>query len=283
MRRERGRVPMKASARTERDMPLKIAVYGICKNELHNVGPFLENTKDADCVVICDTGSTDNTPWRVSGFEDARITLHHIHVEPFRFDVARNAALALVPADVDVCVSLDLDERLEPDWRAGIERAWAAYPDTTKLGVRYQKDGMQEFIHNSRVHKRNGYYWKDPCHEAIYPWMSDDNVVVSKSVKIVHHPDLQKPRDRLNLLTAGIMEEPWNRRRMFYYGRELVLVGENEKALGWLYKYLQLWIESGEEPWMEVEQAQAYVRLAQGVLTEQSVAALKTSQSASEV
>jgi len=271
-------------------MLLKIAVYGICKNEEKHIAEFFETVKEATSVHIFDTGSTDNT-WqklhderdRRRGMQLCNIYINRIHVDPFRFDVARNAALALVPADVDVCVSLDLDERLEPGWRAGIERAWEAYPDTTKLGVRYQKTGMQEFIHNSRVHKRNGYYWKDPCHEAIYPWMSDDNVVIAKGVKIIHNPDIAKPRDRLNLLAAGIMEEPWNRRRMFYYGRELVLAGESEKALGWLYKYLQLWVESGEEPWMEVEQAQAYARLAQGVITEQSAAAQTTSQSASEV
>src|ERR1019366_1747180 len=246
---------------------MKIAVYAICKNEKHNIKAWLENVHAADCVVLCDTGSTDNT---VGLAKYLTYAVHEIHVEPFRFDVARNAALAMVPADIDVCVSLDLDERLEPGWREGIEGAWAAYPDTTKLGVRYQKDGMQEFIHNSRVHKRIGYYWKDPCHEYLAPWLSDDNVVVAKGVKISHHPDLAKPRDRINLLAAGIVEEPWNRRRMFYYGRELVITGNPEVGLGWLTKYMELWASSGETKWMEVEQAVAYIRLAEGVIKEKA-------------
>ena len=242
---------------------MKIAVYAICKNEKTNCFAWYDSVKEADRIIVADTGSMD-------GCE--RWATHKIHVEPFRFDVARNAALALVPPDVDVCVSLDLDERLEPGWRGGIERVWAQYPDTTRLGVRYQTAGLQEFVHNSRVHTRNGWYWRDPCHEAIYPWIIDDNVVVAGGVKINHAPDRLKPRDRLNLLAAGIHEEPWNRRRMFYYGRELVLVGENEKAVGWLNKYLDLWAKSGEKPWWESEQAEAYLTLALGCIKEKASA-----------
>ena len=43
---------------------------------------------------------------------------------PWRFDQARNAALALVPDDVDICVSLDLDELIMPGWRRVLEGLW---------------------------------------------------------------------------------------------------------------------------------------------------------------
>ena len=40
---------------------MKIAVYAISKNEEKHVKRFCESAKDADCIIIADTGSTDNT------------------------------------------------------------------------------------------------------------------------------------------------------------------------------------------------------------------------------
>ena len=42
-------------------MTLKIAVYAISKNEEQFVQRFCESAKDADMVLIADTGSTDGT------------------------------------------------------------------------------------------------------------------------------------------------------------------------------------------------------------------------------
>ena len=39
----------------------KIAVYAICKNEEQFVDRWYEAVKDADVIVVVDTGSTDNT------------------------------------------------------------------------------------------------------------------------------------------------------------------------------------------------------------------------------
>ena len=65
---------------------------------------------------------------------------HGIHVEtkeikPWRFDVARNESLKLVPEDVDVCICLDLDEIMRPGWRKVIETLWEK--DTTRLRYTY--------------------------------------------------------------------------------------------------------------------------------------------------
>ena len=40
---------------------MKIAVYAISKNEEQFVKRFCESAKDADLILIADTGSTDNT------------------------------------------------------------------------------------------------------------------------------------------------------------------------------------------------------------------------------
>ena len=254
---------------------MKIAVYAIAKNEAKHVEGWLENVKDADYSVLVDTGSTDMTFPLADDFTDwfgeRQVHIHRITVNPFRFDVARNAALALVPADADVCISLDLDERLSDGWRAKLERGWNAEPGTTKMGVLYHTPGLASFWHNSRVHARNGYYWKDPCHEHIQPWMIKEKEVFSKSVFITHSPDKSKSRGSyLPLLAAGLHEEPFNIRRMFYYARELMTVEKNyEVALGWFKKYIELHEEAGVEEWWESKQARLMIDLCEGAISEQ--------------
>ena len=38
-------------------------------------------------------------------------------ITPWRFDVARNESLKLVPNDADICICTDLDEVFEKGWR----------------------------------------------------------------------------------------------------------------------------------------------------------------------
>jgi glycosyltransferase involved in cell wall biosynthesis len=107
---------------------MKIAVYAIAKNESQFVERFCEAAKDADLIFVADTGSTDDT---VDKLLSMGATVQIIHISPWRFDDARNTALALLPDDIDVCMSLDLDEVLQPGWREEIERVWT--PGTNRL------------------------------------------------------------------------------------------------------------------------------------------------------
>lgn len=250
---------------------MKIAVYAIMKNEAKHISGFIENTKDADYVVITDTGSTDGSPFHGALISQppTNIHVHQANVMPFRFDTARNCALANVPADVDWCVSLDLDERLDPGWRGCIERAVAAEPNATRIWLNYDTPFMDPFQHDCRVHSRHGWRWTDPCHECIRVSGGADVQVYSKSMWIRHHMDKTKARGQyLPLLVLGVMEEPWNRRRMFYLARELVMNFRLEEAKGWLVKYLELWKESGDDEWIEVTQAKALLTVCHGALAE---------------
>ena len=100
---------------------MKIAISAISKNEAQFVERFIASCKDADHISIADTGSTDET---VELAKKYGATVHEICITPWRFDLARNAALALLPKDIDVVISLDLDEVLEDGWREEIERVW---------------------------------------------------------------------------------------------------------------------------------------------------------------
>src|SRR5439155_17215995 len=125
---------------------MKIAVYGICLNEETFVRRFTASARDADLIQIADTGSTDAT---VRLFEELGVTVKHVRIDPWRFDDARNAALALLPADIDVCVSLDLDQVLTPGWRKALDAAWAPGANRgyySEIWGRTAQDAPRQFL-----------------------------------------------------------------------------------------------------------------------------------------
>lgn len=217
-------------------MSLKICVYAISKNEEQFVKRFCDSAKEADHILIADTGSTDRT---AELGRECGATVHQICIKPWRFDLARNAALALIPADIDVCISLDLDEVLEPGWREEIERVWVE--GTTRL--RYMFDwGCGIKFKYEKIHARAGYFWHHPVHEYPVPdgritevWADTDALLVS------HHPDPTKSRGQyLDLLAASVKEDPRCPRNAFYYARELSFYSKWHEAIEACNRYLAM-------------------------------------------
>jgi len=215
---------------------VKIAVYAISKNEGMFVQRFCESAKDADLILIADTGSTDKT---VELARQHGATVHEICISPWRFDKARDAALALIPRDIDVCISLDLDEELQPGWREEIERVWK--DDTTRL--RYKFDwGMGIAFFYEKIHHRHGYHWHHPCHEYPVPDIRTKEVWAhTDMLLVVHKPDPTKSRGQyLDLLEVAVKEDPRCPRNAFYYARELTFYSKWNEALTALHKYLAM-------------------------------------------
>lgn len=215
---------------------MKIAVYAISKNEEQFVRKFCESAKDADLILIADTGSTDNT---CSVAKECGATLHNIFISPWRFDKARDTALALIPADVDVCISLDLDEVLEPEWREEIERVWK--PETTRLRYKFDWGSGIEFF-SEKIHHRQGYHWHHPCHEYPRPDLRTTEVYAHTDKLLVsHHPDPTKSRGQyLDLLKLSIEEDASCPRNAFYYARELTFHGKWHESIAECKRYLAL-------------------------------------------
>lgn len=215
---------------------MKIAVYAISKNEEQFVKRFCESAKDADVILIADTGSTDNT---VELAKQCGATVYNICINPWRFDKARDTALALIPSDVDVCVSLDLDEVLQPGWREEIERVWK--DDTTRL--RYKFDwGCGIAFYYEKIHHRKGYHWHHPCHEYPVPDIRTNEVWAwTDKLLVVHMPDPTKSRGQyLDLLKVAVTEDPRCPRNAFYYARELTFYSKWQEAIEALNKYLSM-------------------------------------------
>jgi glycosyltransferase involved in cell wall biosynthesis len=214
---------------------VKIAVYAIAKNEEQFVERFCASAKDADLILIADTGSTDGTAAKA---RECGATVADICITPWRFDDARNAALALLPRDVDVCVSLDLDEELQPGWREEIERVWT--DGTTRL--RYKFDwGAGIAFYYEKIHARHGYRWVHPCHEYPVPYLINERYAQSDMLMVIHKPDASKSRGQyLHLLAMSVKEDPIDPRNAFYYARELSFHRKWREAIVECERYLAL-------------------------------------------
>ena len=219
---------------------MKVAVYTIALNEEQFVKRWYESAKDADYLLIADTGSTDNTA-RVA--QKLGINVVSISVKPWRFEDARNAALALLPEDVDYCIALDMDEVLLPNWRTGLEAAlskgvtrprytytWSWKEDGTP-GLQYGGD---------KIHTRKNYRWKHPVHEVLSVYGIPE-VQSWVDLEIHHYPDNTKPRSQyLPLLKLSVEEDPWDDRNAFYYARELFFYNKSYEAAEEFKRHLSL-------------------------------------------
>jgi glycosyltransferase involved in cell wall biosynthesis len=200
---------------------MKVAVYTIALNEEQFVEKWYESAKDADYLLIADTGSTDST---VAKAKVLGINVIKISINPWRFDDARNASLSLIPSDIDYCIALDMDEVILPGWRKELEKALA--DEVTRPRYKYtwswNSDGTPGLQYGGdKIHARKGYRWKHPVHEVIAP----DRIEEKQgwyNVKIHHHPDSTKSRGQyLPLLKLSTIEDPGDDRNAHYYAREL--------------------------------------------------------------
>lgn len=219
---------------------MKICIYAIAKNEAQFVERFMDSCHDADGVYVLDTGSTDDT---VRQLQKHGAIYGEVHITPWRFDVARNAALAMVPQDADICVSLDLDEVLCPGWRETLEAAWM--PGTTQAHYRYvwnfNPDGSDGTVFLSeKIHARHGFKWVLPVHEILQHDGPEQHITVD-GLCVEHHADPTKSRaNYLPLLELAVKENPDNDRMMHYLGREYMFHGMYGKAIETLNAHLSM-------------------------------------------
>jgi len=215
---------------------LKIAISAISKNEASFVKRFCDSAKDADLICIADTGSDDDT---VKIALECGAKVHDICITPWRFDLARNAAIALLPRDIDIVISLDLDEILEPGWREEIERVWVE--GTTRLRYKFDWGCGISFFYE-KIFARHGYRFWHPVHEYPRPDGRITEVYAHTDMLLVsHHPDPTKSRGQyMPLLELAIKEDPYCPRNAFYHARELTFYDRWEEAIQALNRYLAM-------------------------------------------
>jgi glycosyltransferase involved in cell wall biosynthesis len=219
---------------------MKIAVYTCALNEEQFVERWVTAAKDADQLLVIDTGSTDRT---IDILRDLTVDVRTALIKPWRFDDAKNMALFSLDDSIDIAIQVDADEVLTPGWRSKIEAVWKS--DTTRLKYLYtcswlSPDHPDTVFYADKISGRFTHRWRGPAHETLVPTVPEV-IAVCDSTLIEHRPDSSEKRsDYLSLLHTAIEEEPLNDRYAHYYARELYYNKEYKEAIEQFYRHLQL-------------------------------------------
>lgn len=234
---------------------MKIGIYAPALNEEKNAAAWAESCTEADYRVVIDTGSSDTTK---DILREKGVTVHDTYIKPWRFDLAYNVAMALLPADCDVCICLHMDERLEAGWRELLESHWQA--DTTRFRYTYvwnwNSDGSpgRTWL-GDRIHARKGYIWQGATHEGLCSRLPEIQTVCHE-LRILHYPESKHKAGDLSLLEEAVRENPTDARIRAYLGREYMYRGMKEKSLETYKEFLTM-------PSWNVERGLAMQHLAQ--------------------
>ena len=246
---------------------MKIVVYTICKNEAKFVDRWMDSMREADAVVVLDTGSTDGTVQKlrargaivdVRKYERWGTVAEYKRLvaagkRPWRFDWARNDSIDLAKAkvpDADLLVCTDLDEVLLPGWRSKLEVAWkealvrCEKPTTAQYEYvwNFNADGSDgtKFWYE-KIHRPNCGRWAHPVHEILEYGDDGKRMVRVPGMRLEHHADPRKSRGQyLQLLELSVDEDPADDRNMHYLGREYMFRGRWDDAINTLTRHLSL-------------------------------------------
>jgi glycosyltransferase involved in cell wall biosynthesis len=208
---------------------MKIAVYTIALNEEKFVERWYESAKDADYLLIADTGSTDKTKTIA---KKLGIKVIDISIKPWRFDDARNAALAVLPSDIDYCISMDMDETLSEGWRECLEKMTGdqiEYRFNLTFKDEAEKNPEHTFV-NNRIHRRHGFRWKFLMHEVIIPDRTDCVGEFCEGLEVSHHPDTEKSREQYNQMIEDSYNEYKDARYHIYQCMQLLNFNRLDEA-----------------------------------------------------
>lgn len=220
---------------------MRVAVYTIALNEAQEVAGWLKATAGADYRLVVDTGSSDDT---MKLLREGGAHVSSATVRPWRFDDAFNIALGLLPADVDVCFRVDMDERPRPGWRAVIDREWTEGLCTLRYPYWWSRELS---FYTDKVHARHGFRYRGATHEGLC-WRGDGQQTdkFTDDLVVDHFSKESKPRPGdLSILEEALREDPNDARMILHYGRELMRWERNEEAAAQIRRFLDLTGEDG--------------------------------------
>ena len=218
---------------------MKVVVYAISKNEEKFVDRWVNSMKEADAIYVLDTGSTDKT---VQKLQKNGVYVEIKKINPWRFDVARNTSLEMIPDEFDIYVCTDLDEVLLPGWRKKLEKNWKKNTTRAKYTYNWKLENNNPIIsfYSDKIHIRKNYKWIHPVHEVL-KCDGIENYIIIDDLILNHYPDTSKSRSSyLRLLELSIKENPNDDRNMHYLGREYMYHKKWNKCIDTLTKHLNL-------------------------------------------
>ncbi len=210
---------------------MKVSAVLIAKNEEAVLARCLESVKEADEIIVCDTGSTDRTVEIARQFTD-RVFTDFVWCDDFA--KARNHALS--KATGDWILSIDADEYLTCPFsvvRDAVSQAFMAV--NVKMTAEY---GQTQHFWFPRLFLRSpNVWWEGAIHNHISVMGEDVGAVtITFGYSPAHSQD---PLRSLRILEKEVKDNPDCVRERFYLGREYFYRGMHDKALVTLGRYVQ--------------------------------------------
>ena len=183
----------------------KICVYAICKNESKFVEQWYNSVKEADSIVVLDTGSTDDT---VEKLKNLGVAVKQKEIKPWRFDVARNESMKLIPDDCNIRIFVDLDEYFNPGWSKIVKEEKIPTDEPCTLVFSYNRWGGMQTVERGINKLINGF--KYPIHEEYIVEKGYKQIFLTDKVCLNHVPEDGKERDYYYDLSKLRYEEEKN-------------------------------------------------------------------------
>lgn len=139
-------------------------------------------------------------------------------ISPWRFDVARNESMRLIPKESVICFMADLDEEIRtPDWVKEVKSHWD--PLFTRAAYDYHRDVLpgdiiKRTIQEFRIHSREWTHWENIVHECLVTDAGQRQfyyeVCTPVNIEVWHYPKEQKEVSYAELCEEDLKENPQN-------------------------------------------------------------------------
>ena len=226
---------------------IPISVCIITKNEAENLKKCLEALKPYPFeIVVTDTGSEDNSREIAGQYTDRIYEFEWIN----DFSAARNFCIS--HASHNTIFSLDTDEFLRPlDWDA-LQKALEDHPKSLgaiELFSYFDVEGetQHQVVRLERLFNRRHYQFVNPIHEVLVPIGRLERSTYDAPVSVDHvgyqgtKEKLKEKAERdISLIRAEIEADPENPYLYFQLGQGYMLMRDEENALLWFRKAMEL-------------------------------------------
>lgn len=212
---------------------MQVSVCCICKNEANRLRSWFESIKEADHIVVVDTGSSDDSLEILSELSDLHPSFGiAVYAGEFRFDKARQASFDLAPDD-SIKMWIDIDETFPKGWSDEL-RSLKAIPAKIQTYMNY---GTLHYLQTKGGNADSKWLYR--VHEVLD---AGQGPTYTTTFETTHHQEQGKEyrSSYLNLL-EGDFDEYKDARTAFYLLREYCYSNDvqYQNKIGFLLAYLE--------------------------------------------
>lgn len=231
---------------------VKVCVYAITADEPRQfIDRWVANMSGADYICVLVTKRANDNYFYLQEKQKElklkdKLIIDETGISPWRFDVARNESLKLVPKDSDVLICTDIDEVVDDRLWDDLRKCVYEHPNFDRIFYRYAwshyDNGEPKWnFWYDKIHKLDGWRWQYPVHESLVcdkPQKYYGQYYLNSDIIYLHHwPDNTKSRSSyLKLLEMRADEYPDDLYGLYYLAREYSFIKDWQNALYTAYR-----------------------------------------------